>query len=431
MLGMRGTGDWATDQRPYNWRQVILYLDPNGSAPLTAILSKMTEEKVDDPQFHWWTKMLPAQGGDITNIYTNAAMDAAYAAGGVAGDVLYVKVAAATAAHFRVGHQVLLRDASDYDVDVNAKVVDVTTNGANSCVAVKLIEADDNSASHDLSDADRILVIGNVNPEGGAMPDAIAYDPTKWYNYTQIFRTPLDITRTARMTRLRTGDAYKEAKRECLELHSIEMEKAFIWGQRYEGVGDNGKPERFTMGLVQAIRYGSDGTSNVGTVDDYSLNADYSGQTWLQGGEDWLDEQLEVMFRYGRHEKLAMGGSGAILGINRLVKTNGNYQISEGTVGYGIKVMKWITPFGVLNLLLHPLFSFETTNRNSLVVFEPASLRYRYITDTTFYPDKEKQNTGEGRIDGTKEEYLTECGLEYHHPNGWGYLNGLNTDNSV
>lgn len=431
MLGMRGTGDWATDQRPYNWRQSILYLYPNGSAPLTAILSKLAEEKVDDAQFHWWTKMLPAQGGDITNIYTNAAMDAAYAAGGVAGDVLYVKVAAETVAHFRVGHQVLLRDASDYDVDVNAKVVDVTTNGANSCVAVKLIEDDDNSTSHDLSDADRILVIGNVNPEGGAMPDAIAYDPTKWYNYTQIFRTPLDITRTARLTRLRTGDAYKEAKRECLELHSIEMEKAFIWGQRYEGVGDNGKPERFTMGLVQAIRYGSDGTSNVGTVDDYSLNADYSGQTWLQGGEDWLDEQLEVMFRYGRHEKLAMGGSGAILGINRLVKTNGNYQISEGTVGYGIKVMKWITPFGVINLLLHPLFSFETTNRNSLVIFEPASLKYRYITDTTFYPDKEKQNTGEGRIDGTKEEYLTECGLEYHHPNGWGYLNGLNTDNSV
>jgi len=49
-LGMRGTGSWAGDQRPYNWRQGILYLYPNGSAPLTAILSMLGEEKVDDPQ---------------------------------------------------------------------------------------------------------------------------------------------------------------------------------------------------------------------------------------------------------------------------------------------------------------------------------------------------------------------------------------------
>uniref|UniRef100_A0A6M3JA30 Putative structural protein n=1 Tax=viral metagenome TaxID=1070528 RepID=A0A6M3JA30_9ZZZZ len=51
-LGMRGNGDWATDQRPKNWRETILYLYPNGSAPLTAILSKMSSEKVDDPEFN-------------------------------------------------------------------------------------------------------------------------------------------------------------------------------------------------------------------------------------------------------------------------------------------------------------------------------------------------------------------------------------------
>ena len=49
-LGMRGTGDWVADQRPMNWREQILYLYPNGMAPLTAILSMMSSEKVDDPQ---------------------------------------------------------------------------------------------------------------------------------------------------------------------------------------------------------------------------------------------------------------------------------------------------------------------------------------------------------------------------------------------
>ena len=55
ILGMKGTGDWATDQRPKSWRQQIIYLYPNGSAPLTAMMSKMKSLKVTDPEFNWWT----------------------------------------------------------------------------------------------------------------------------------------------------------------------------------------------------------------------------------------------------------------------------------------------------------------------------------------------------------------------------------------
>lgn len=50
-LGMRGTGSWATDQRPKNYRETILFLYPNGTAPLTAIMSKLKSERVDDPEF--------------------------------------------------------------------------------------------------------------------------------------------------------------------------------------------------------------------------------------------------------------------------------------------------------------------------------------------------------------------------------------------
>jgi len=74
------------------------------------------------------------------------------------------------------------------------------------------------------------------------------------------------------------------------------------------------------------------------------------------------------------------------------------------------------------------LFSYEATNRNSLVVFEPEELSFRYVTDTIFRKAP-PMNESQVSIDGTVEEYLTEAGLEYHHPNGWGYLNGLNSDN--
>jgi len=422
-LGMRGTGDWATDERPKNWRQGILYLYPNGMAPLTGLLSKMSEESTDDPEFNWWTKTLATQGGAVTLTYTDAGLTVPYVSGGVAGQTIYAKCAEEVASEFRAGHQALLRDADHLDVDVNAKVTAVVKNGANSYIACKLLEADDNGASTDLSDCDTIKIIGNINPEGGAMPDSVMYDPTKFTNYCQIFRTPMSITRTARKTKLRTEDAYKEAKREAMQYHAIEMELAFIFGVRSENTGANGKPERTTDGLITAIK--ANASSN---VNNFSLNTTYSGATWLASGEEWLDAMLEQIFRYGSTEKMAFAGSGCLLGINRLAKSAGQIQLQPMTAAYGLKVMEWITPFGTLYVKTHPLFSYDATTRNAMMIFEPSELRYRYVDDTMFVADKD---SGINRVDATNEEWLTECGLEYHHPTKFGYLSGFNTNNVV
>jgi hypothetical protein len=424
-LGMRGSGDWAANERPENWRQGILYEYPNGAAPLTGLLSKMKTRKVDDSRFHWWTKTLAAQGGAVTGVFTNAALTVAYVSGGVIGTTLYIRMAEAVADEFRVGHQVLLRDASNLNVDVNTKATAVVKNGASSYVASRLLEADDNSATNDLSDCDTALIIGNINPEGGPIPDALTYDPTEWNNYVQTFRNPLDITRIARRTRLRTEDAYKEAKREALEYHSIEMEKAFLFGIATEFTGSNGKLERTTMGLIPAIRAGA-----AANVSDYTVATAFAGDSWLQSGEQWFDEMLELIFRYGEMEKMAFVGSGALLGINRLAKQSGQIQLTPMTMSYGIKVVQWVTPFGIVYLKTHPLFSFDATTRNSMVVFEPAQLTYCHIDDTRFIPQKEDMvSTGGERLDGTKEEWLTDCGLEYHFPNRFGFLSGLNQNN--
>jgi len=429
-LGMRGTGDWGTDERPKNWRQGILHEYPNGMAPLTALMSKMKESSVDDPEFYWWTKSLPTQAGAITELHYDAAMggSAEYASGDDvgAGQVLYVEVAEATAQHFRAGHQALLRYSEDYRVDTNVKVTAVQKNGDASRITIKLLEADNTDGDYDISYADRILIIGNLNPEGATMPDAVAYDPTKIYNKTQIFRSPLELTRTARLTKLRTADAYTEAKREALEMHSIEMEKAFLWGIMTENIGSNGKPERTTRGLIDVIK-----TYASGNCSDFSLDTDYSGQKWLVGGEDWLDNRLRLMFRYGKREKLVFAGDGALLAINRLAKSSGQFELTAATKSYGIQVTEWQTAFGKINIVTHPLFSYETTNQYSMVVFEPENMKYRYITDTTFYKDPDKQNTGWTRKDGTSEEFLTEAGLEFYFPTGWGYLNGVGKDNAL
>lgn len=425
-LGMRGTGDWATDERPKDWRELILYLYPNGKMPLTAITSKMSDEQANDPQFHWWTKTLAGQAGDISGIYADISMDTAYTGGSGKGTTLYVNVSEETASEFRGGHVVLLRDKDDYRVDVVAKVNDVIYNGDNSIITVTLKEEDTNSGSNDVSNADRILITGTVQAEGAAMPESVHYDPTKMYNYTQIFEAPLEMTRTAMKTDLRTEDSYKESKREALEQLGIMMEKAWIWGIRNEETGENGKPERMTGGILYFLnKYASE------NIDDYTLNSDYSGNTWLQGGKSWLDRQLEQIFRYGSDDKLAVCGSGALLGLNELAENYGQINIKTRQTDYGIRINEWITPFGRLNLKTHPLFSFEVTNRNSMLILEPEQLNYNYIDDVFFKEDNEYDEGGTNNVDGIKESFLAEAGMEFDHPEKMGYLNGIGEDNNA
>ncbi len=428
-LGLRGTGDWTvTGQRPKSWREGILFHGPNGSAPLVAITSMGKSKKVDDPEFNWFRKELPGQVATIVagEVYTNSVLGSAYSSGGVAGTVLYAKMTQDASLEFRAGHVVRFRDANYSDMTCNAEVIDSVQAGASSYIAVVLLEADDNGVigTTNISDADSVSIIGNLNPEHGEMPDIVGYDPTRLYNYTQIIRTPLALSRTALETHLRTGNAYKEEKREKLELHSIEIEKTWLWGTKFEGTGTNGKPKRTTGGLEEFIR-----TNASGNVSDFSLESAYSADTWATSGKDWLNGMFELIFRKGTRERLALCGSTALQAINDLAETWGDVTIKVRQPAYGIEVSTWHTVHGTVHFKSHPLMTQNSVTRAQCFILDPRQISFRYVTDTKFIDDKNGRNSGSR--DGLEEEFLTEAGLEFGIPELCGFLSGFGKTNIV
>lgn len=409
-LGMRGTGDWVTNQRPENWRETILYLYPNGKAPLTAIMSMLKSESTDDPHFHWWTKALANQRAALTGKYTNSGLSVAYVSGGVASDVIYAKMAAADVDKIRIGHEVMFLCSVDPTMRVVGKVTARSKNGANSYVAVTLLEDDDNSSTRDISDSDVLWIVGNINSEGGTLPSIIMYDPVEYENYTQIFRTSISHTRTAMRTRLRTGDQVAQAKKEALELHGIEMEKAYIFGVRTLGTGDNGKPERTTQGIL-------------GFVNTNIYDFPSSGGTWLYDGDDWLDDSLEACFRYGSQEKIGLCGNGVLRALMKLAKAKGTFELTKMSTAYGVAVFEWVTAFGTLYLKSHPLFTYEPTMRSNMLIVDTNNVMTRYIDDTKYLPNRQEND-----LDGEESEYLTESGLELHHEETFGWITGMGLD---
>lgn len=419
-LGMRGTGDWVANQRPENWRQKVLQLYPNGKAPLTAIMSMTGKERTTDPVYHWWEKAFPTQSATITSVWRDAALTIPYNGAvlpGAAGDIIYLRMTQTNVEIFVNGMVVFLRNPNDLTMDVRAKVVQANAAGANSYLAVMLYEADNNSTLTTptyLDSATVAWIIGSAYAEGSNGAPSIMYDPQDLYNYTQIFKNALEHTRTAMQTQLRTPDQVKEARREALEFHGIEIEKAFIFGIRTQRLGANGKPERTTGGLRDFI------TTN---RRDFSTDPNEAGNTWAAAGEAWLDTQLEIMFRYGNTEKLGLCGSGALMAINNLIKARGQVELTQVKGSYGINVTTWVTPFGSIHLKTHPLFTLQATTRNSILFVEPSNLTTAIVKDTVYQPDIQEND-----LDGEKSQYLAEIGLECHLEMTHGWFDNVGND---
>jgi hypothetical protein len=385
--GLRHTGNFAADVRPKSWREGILRLYPNGMAPLTGLTSMMKSRSVDDPEYNWWEKVLQTQRFTLSaNL-------------GATGDL----VVTSGALTLKAGHLIrvehsgeIVRVASDPSVDT---IIPSVRGFAGSTAATVTV----------LSENPAVHVVGTAYEEGSAAPTGINFNPTKRYNYTQIFRDTLEMTRTASKTRLRTGDEVKEAKRECLEYHSIQMEKAFFWGRRSEGTL-NGKPIRTTGGVISFID-----SANVVDNTDGSFT-----MTELEG---WMKR----VFDYGSSEKVAFLGNTALLAINQCIRRNSEFSIASGIKEYGMNVSRIVCPFGELVLKTHPLFNqISSTTYNaadsSMVVLDMANVQYVSLTGGDTAYQKSLEDNG---LDGMKSGYLSECGLEVHHPLSHFYITGL------
>jgi len=437
-MGMRGTGNFADNQVPESWAQYILHEYPNGSAPLFAMTSMFKQENVDSYKYHWFKKTLPTQSG-AGSVYIDAGLVTAYvyathqAAHGIATAVVYVKVAEALAKEFNKNALVLLRDSDRPDeVEMHGRVVDTYYNGASSYVAVKLLEDDDNgsvAATYNLSTVDLLMRLSNAQPDGSVAPNAIGYDPDEYWNYVQNFRNTLDLTQEALATRLRTGDAYKEAKKDCAELHSIDIEKAAFFGYKYAGTGENGQPLRTTQGYIDFIK-----ENNSGNVLNYETNTDaaYAGKTWLQAGKKFLNTYITQVLKYTDSECIVWCGDAALLGISELAEAFGDIQLKTSDTSYGISITTWQVPAGKIYLRSHPLFSHESTNQNLMVLMHPKDCKFcplvggGYNFRTKFETDM--QIPGQhSKVDG----YTTKGGWKFASANKGMVLYGIGKDNTA
>jgi len=429
-LGMRGSGTFTANEMPDSWRHGILRLDLAGDAPLTGITSHLKNTR-DKAHFHWFTKTLADIGADLSGsgVYTTPALSAAYSgSAAVDGDVVYARITKDDSYNVRVGHIVSLRDTAavgdpyNQAQDTVGKVVDVQrSSDATSFIAVRLSENDNG-----LVDSDRFVIIGNSNADGGPRPAAISRNASERGNYQQLWRTSFGLTGTEiREKDGRLGDTYAELKLDALRDHAIEIETSLIFGVKGIDTAENGQVERTTGGIIEFIKnYAS---SN---VVDYSRSTDYTADTWATGGEDWLNDMMELSFKYGSDkERMVFCGGSTLTAINKIASAGSTYTMTGGEAKYGIKVKTLECVHGQWHFIQHPLFSHEETMQKAALVMRPKDIEFRYLLDTKHMKDDTYMKGGGEGIDGKREEFMTQGGLAIHFPETFMWLTNFGVDN--
>lgn len=395
VAGLRGTGDWGADQRPKNFRETILFRNPQGSAPITALMSKMSEDSTDDPEFNWWD-----EPNDIVRLLVNGAAASGDSIITVdSGDpstsdpgAVYGK-----ATHLKPGDILLVEPGSSsetqsYDAE-HLIVLEVISD-----TQVKVERGAAGSTAGTIADDSYLLKIGSAYGEGTSSPKAVSRNPIKYYNYTQIFKTPYELTNTARQTNVRTGDPWKNDKKRKMFDHSRDMELAFLFGKRHETTDANGKALRFTGGLREFL-----------PAQNVTIRS--SAYSYVR---EFLDDVYQV-FDFDTEagdERIVFGGNGALNVLNKMADNSGDVNFSGTIEQYGMKFRQFDMPQGTFYFRTHPLLNRNGMYTNSLFIVDGSALRYRAMKGRDTKSQDDIQLPDE---DTRKGQWFTEAGLEVRY----------------
>lgn len=398
ITGLRHTENFGADVRPKNWREGILLQYPNGEFPLFALTSQMKKESTNDPEFNWFEKRL-----DARRLYCEA---------GVAST-------STTTVPVKEGAKVVVAKTMLY-VEATGEILFVSADPAND-TSLEVVRGFAGTTAKNIPATANLLVIGTSFEEGSKAPTGQGYDPFKRYNYTQIFRRTLEMTGTAQKTKLRTGDAEKEAKREALEYISIDIERSFWFSNRNQDTFE-GKPRRTMGGVLSQLP--------AANIFDASKTAFADGVSFSD-----LEGWIKDLFKFGSSEKMVFCGDLALLTLQRIIRnaSESTWTWTPQTKEYGMNVSRLVTPFGTLVFKTCPLFSQSvSTGLNEAspsygfdsyaFVLDMARVKYVYMEGRDLHY---QANLTEVGMDGSKSGYLAECSIKIEQLENHGLIKNL------
>lgn len=376
--GMQGDriGDFATAIA----RQV-----PNGRAALFALTSRMRSEDITDVAKVWFEEKKVTGRGAVTST------------GGINSSLTTLTLVDAGQ---YVPNDILWVETTDEYILVNAVAGNTLTIERGFANTVPAAIANNATLSW----------VGNAHEEGSDKPIAKNTIGVPKMNYTQIFRNTWNLTGTANAVDHYTGSPLAKSRRECGMFHSEGIEKALLFGKKSIGTR-NGKPYRTMDGIRTIIS-----TNLKAQVTDTSYG-DLLG---------WFEQIFSVNVEGQPNERIAFCGNKVITTLQMIAGYISDVSLTVAQGEYGWSIWKWITPYGNVTLLTHPLLAEHPVWTKDLYVLHPGGMVMYYLRRTR----TEDTLAGTASRNGQDAEYgvlTTELTMGYTCEATAGLYTGIDT----
>jgi hypothetical protein len=363
--------------RRIDMRQGLLRLQPD-AAPITVLTGKIGSKPTFNPQFQWSQKDLPIYADSVN---------------GAIADGVITTIVVANGTVFWVGDTV--------KVPSTGEVFRVTAVATNTLTVVRGL----GGGAAAIANSAELIRLGTAMEEGDVSPTPRMENPTLVSNYTQIFKTSWRMSNTARPAQQLNGeDKWNETAFDKGIEHKRDIELAFLFGKPSE-INTGTGPRRSTGGALNFI------STNV---------TDAAG---VLSTTTHLNPLIRNIFRYaGKDELVGMSSDFVLDVINNFAVGKLQLIQSDTDKVYGLQIMAYQTPNGILRFTPHRLLSESPFYKSHAIFLDYGLVRRRHLEgrDTAIQNEIQPPNA-----DYKESQYLTETGLEFGLERRHGVLKGV------
>lgn len=349
--GIWNSGTFTTDLAAKSFASMITRLMPNGQAPLFGLTSMLATETAVQVEHGFFTK---------TMLFPMVNLDAAVA------DATTQTFTVASTANILPG--MLLRAETTKEV--------VLVNEVNSSTSITVQRGVGSVAAAAIADNVNLYQVGNAFEEASVRPNALAINPVRITNLTQIFRNTWSLSRSAEATQVIAGETtVAENRQDCAAFHAADIEKALIFGQKSQGTR-NGQPFRTMDGLINIV---SNLTYYPPSYAAVNVTAAGATTNFTQ-----LETALDPCFnqstdpKVGNERILFVGGEAKKV-INNIGRLNATYYIQNGATSYGLQFGMFNIARGMFRMFEHPLLNSNAEWSKYAIAVDLSTFRTAYL----------------------------------------------------
>lgn len=363
----------------------------NVGTTLFGLMSRLSNENAENNTYNWFerdpvTRIVYSKGATASNV-TNLGLLFDDNAGASVYGILQVGV---VIKNIRTGEAMRI-------TQVTANAADVACN----------VERNFDAPPAFINDNDSWVVLTMGKDEGADPAISVFETASTLTNYVQTFNASVYLTNAFKGTKLRTDIAgpLQERRIQALERICRDIEFAYFFGKPAVKAGTNGSIY-YTGGIKAAVDASAGASTNV-------LNGGDTFGTSLANVQNWLQSFLTV----GSDSKILLAGPKTYAAFSNYANSGTNgFRITGQENVFGMNITTINTPFGALDLAMHPLFKEVSEYADWGFVVDLAMIVQKVMEPMFLEPNI--QTPGK---DAYQEQFRAKYGLKMKFSTAFGY----------